>query len=349
MDKPLHIVMLIDAWFPKDEDSPGIWGGGQVHVRELRERLTEDYGCKVELFYAAHKNLLIRSLWALWAVIDVILYNRYHDPVNLIHSHGFYSGLAGKLISIFLKIPVVHTIHGTPGLDQGKKNPKAFLEKWLLTRIHYNAQISVSSHFLKYPNTNTDITVIPNGVNIREFNAVRVVKHPDPTLIWVGRDVPSKGLDYLKSALVKVRKVFPQVKAELVSGGRLSDRDLVKAYKKATLFCLSSLAESQPITLLEAWAAKLPVVVTRVGENETMVKDGVNGYLVNPGNSKALAQAIIKILKTPQKSIEMGEAGYELVKKSYSWDYVSEATFALYQRVLATQAVVNQTLAHSLK
>lgn len=343
----LHVVMLIDAWFPKDEASPGVWGGGQVHVRELRERLSEDFGCKVELFYAAHKNIVIRSLWALWAVIDVVLYSRYHEPVNLIHSHGFYAGLAGKLISVILKIPVVHTVHGTPNMDQGKNTPKAWIEKLLLTKIRYNAQISVSSHFLKYSNVNSVITVIPNGVNIREFNQVRVVKFEDPTIIWVGRDDPSKGLNYLKTALVKVRRQMPNIKAELVSGGRLSGHDLIKTYKKSHLFCLPSLAESQPITLLEAWAAKLPVIVTKVGENETMVQNGFNGYLVSPANSQQLANAILKVLKNPQKAQSMGDAGYELVKKSYSWDHVSQETYLLYQRILGAQAAINHARLYS--
>jgi glycosyltransferase involved in cell wall biosynthesis len=341
-DKPLHIVMLIDAWFPKDELSPGVWGGKQVHVRELRERLTTEYGCAVELFYAAHKNFIIRSLWALWVVLDVVLYNRYHDPVKLIHSHGFYAGLAGKLISKILKIPVIHTVHGTPALDQGKKSPQAWIEAMLLTKIKYNAQISVSSHFLKYENVNQNIRVIPNGVNISDFNRVHVTKFKDPTVIWVGRDDPAKGLDFLKAALVKIRKNLPNLKAELVSGGRLSDIELIKAYKKSTFFCLPSLADAQPISLLEAWAARLPVVVTRVGENATMVQDGVNGYLVDPGNAQQLAGAIKKILKNPSGASLMGLAGYQLVKKQYSWKSVTEKTYTLYQQVLDETKVLSE-------
>lgn len=343
---PLHIVMLIDAWFPQGEKSPGVFGGGQVHVRELRERLSLDYGCTVELFYASHRNLVIRSLWALWVVLDVLLYNRYHDPVNLIHTHGVYSGFAGKLISFLLKIPVVHTIHSTANMDQAKKTPAAWMERLLLTKIKYSAQISVSSHFLEYPNVNTQISVIPNGVDVQAFNQVRVVKYPEPTLIWVGRNHPSKGLPILKQAIKKVRQTYPQLKAILVTGGSLSGRELITAYKKAALFCLPSLAESQPITLLEAWAAKLPVVVTRVGENAIMVKDGVNGYLVDPGNAQQLAGAIQKILKSPAKAASFGQAGYDLVKSTFAWDIVVSKTYALYRQILSAQAVVNQTTVH---
>ena len=336
---PLHIVMLIDAWFPKDETSPGVWGGGQVHVRELRSRLVADYGCQVELFYAAHKNLLIRSLWVLWVVADVLLYSRYHPQIHLLHSHGYYSGLAAKLIGFFLKVPVVHTVHATPALDQAKKSPKLLIEKWLLTKLHYQAEISLSSHFLKYPNVNQRLSVIPNGVNIQAFNQVRVVKYPTTTLIWVGQADPSKGLAVLKAALVKVRRLYPELKTELVTGGRLSGRAIIKAYKKSHLFCLPSLAESQPIALLEAWAAKLPVVVTRFGENQTMVKSGINGLLVDPGNAQQLAKALLQLLRSPRRATAMGLAGYNLVKNHYSWDQVVAQTYAVYLEVLQTSAM----------
>ena len=164
-------------------------------------------------------------------------------------------------------------------------------------------------------------------------------------MIWVGRDDPAKGLDILKAALVKVRKNLPALKAELVTGGRLNDLELIKAYKKSILFCLPSLADAQPITLLEAWAAHLPVVVTRVGENETMVQNGVNGYLVDPGNAQQLAGAINKILKNPKKANRMGEAGYTLVKKQYTWKMVTQKTFNLYQQVLGAEAVVSGPVA----
>ncbi len=94
---------------------------------------------------------------------------------------------------------------------------------------------------------------------------------------------------------------------------------------------MSSYAEGQPITLLEAWAAKLPVVVTRVGDNPQMVKHGVNGYLVEPGNPQSLAQELLKLLQSPLKAKRLGLNGYAMVKRSYSWDKVVEQTYSVYE------------------
>ena len=143
-----------------------------------------------------------------------------------------------------------------------------------------------------------------------------------------------KGLPILRQAILKVRKKIPDLKAVLVSGGQYTGKSLIKAYKRAHVFVLSSLAEGQPITLLEAWAAKLPVVVTNVGDNAKMVQDGVNGYLVEPNNVVQLTQAILKVLRARTKNTKMGEAGYELVKQEYSWDKVAESTWQVYQKVL---------------
>jgi glycosyltransferase involved in cell wall biosynthesis len=325
MPSKLTIAFLIDTWFP-------FYGGGQVHVKNLRQQLESQFNCHTELFYAGRSNILIRFFWSVIVIIQVLLVSR-RKKFNLIHSHGFIAGLPAKILSGILKIPVVHTVHGSHLMDQKAIGPRAWLEKVLLTKIHYDGQITVASNFLNYPNVNTNIKVIPNGVNLEEFNAVRVKKNPFPTLIWVGRDHPDKGLAYLKEAILKVRKKLPTLHAELVTGGSLTGTDLVKAYKRAHVFVLPSLAEGQPITLLEAWAAKLPVIVTPVGDNPKMVKPNINGFLVEPANTQQLARTILKVLRS-KKASRLGLAGYRLVKQNYTWSKVARQTYAFYQTLL---------------
>ena len=84
---------------------------------------------------------------------------------------------------------------------------------------------------------------------------------------------------------------------------------------------------------MEAWAAKLPVVVTKVGDNSRMVKDGVNGYLVEPGNTRDLARAIKKVLKNKNRK-KMGQEGYKLVKKKYTWQNCAKKTYEVYKKTV---------------
>ena len=321
-----RIAVLIDVWFP-------FYGGGQVHVRELSKVLKKDYKYKIELFYSPRSSPVSRFFWSLYVIPKVLRYTRQH-PINLIHSHGFIAGLPAKILSLFLKIPVVHTIHGSHLLDQKTNGPKAWLEKILLTKISYSTEISVAGSFLKYENRNKNIVVIPNGVNVKAFDSVKVQKNKSPSLIWVGRNHPDKGITYLREAIQRVRRVIPNLKTELVTNGKLTGQTLIKAYKRAHLFVLPSLAEGQPITLLEAWAAKLPIVVTSVGDNPSMVKDGVNGILIEPGNVSQLSKAIVKLLKNKDKARQMGLSGYRLVTRHYTWYKIAAATHHVYQSLL---------------
>lgn len=332
--KPIRVAMIVDAWFPeKSSGKHGVYGGGQVHVRELTRRLESNFASDVAIIYDRHKQIVARFIWTLFAPIK-ILTKHQEKPFDLIHSHGFNAGLVGKIASILLRIPVVHTVHGSHLMDQGDTSLKGKLERWLLTGIAYSAQITVSSTFLRYSRATKNISVIRNGVEIQDFDKITAKKASNPTIIWVGRRDKVKALDVLQQAYEIVKQSVPDAKLNLVSGGRLSGKSLIKAYKQAWVFCLPSYAEGQPITLLEAWAAKLPVVVTRVGENPHMVKHGINGYLVEPGNAQSLAQELLKLLQSPLKAKRLGLNGYAMVKRNYSWDKVVEQTYSVYESLL---------------
>jgi glycosyltransferase involved in cell wall biosynthesis len=65
-----------------------------------------------------------------------------------------------------------------------------------------------------------------------------------------------------------------------------------------------------------------------------MVKDGVNGYLVEPRSSKQLADKIIKVLENPKKASYMGQNGYKLVKQNHTWDKIALKTINIYKDLL---------------
>jgi len=325
-NKSLSIAMLVDAWFP-------FWGGGQVHVKNLSDHLTTTHKCSIKLYHPPHSHIVIRFLWS--AVVPLLIFKDHLiKPFALIHSHGYNSGLAGKLASILILRPVIHTVHGSNLLDQQSKSFKARIEKFILTQIKYSAQITVSSSFLAHPNVNCNIDHIPNGVNVTDFDLISTTKNTRPTIIYVGRiDDPIKGFSYLQQAVDHLKLKFPRLKLNVVTGGRLTGDRLIKAYKQANLFVLPSLSEGQPITLLEAWAAKLPVIVTKVGENPHMVVHQQNGYLIDPADLNQLESAITQLLLHPKQSKRLGLAGYQLVKSKFTWDKVAKETYKIYQKL----------------
>jgi glycosyltransferase involved in cell wall biosynthesis len=318
--------MFIDAWYP-------FVGGGQVHVKNLIAGLEADHGCRVRLFYPIHSNILIRAIWSLIVPWQVWMLN-FRQHYDILHSHGYNSGLAAKLAGILIRRPVVHTVHGSPLLDQQVNSLRGRLERILLTKIHYDAQISVARVFLRHPNVNQHIHIIPNGVDVTAFDQNQTPKAKQPTVIWVGRTDPVKNLSQLKQAFDLVKAKIPDAELEIISNGRITGAGLVSQYKQAWVFALPSKAEGQPITLLEAWAAKLPVVVTPVGDNPDMVKEGINGYLVKVGDSRLLADKLIFLLTRPNLGKTMGENGYNYVRQNHPWKAIVKANLDIYKNLV---------------
>jgi len=321
----MKILILIDAWFP-------FVGGAQIQIKNLKQILKRDYNCEYFILHSPSVNILVRFLWSLWIIPQAFFYHRKHH-FNLIHAHAYWPGIPGKILSKILNIPIVFTIHGSNLMDLKIKSMRAFLEKIILTKVRYNQMISVSSNFLKYKNVNKNITVIPNGVDVNLFDAIKIPKDKPYKILFVGRNDCVKGLKYLKQAMELVSRKIPQARLKIISSG-LSQQELIKEYKSSHLFVLPSLSEGQPLTLLEAWAARLAVVVTSVGDNAQMVENGYNGYIVEPGKVKELTTTIIRILKNPQRDI-LGERGYQLVKNYYTWSRCAKRTYKIYKQALS--------------
>jgi glycosyltransferase involved in cell wall biosynthesis len=107
-------------------------------------------------------------------------------------------------------------------------------------------------------------------------------------------------------------------------------------YAMSDVICLPSYREGLPKTLLEASASELPVVTTDVPGCRDAVEDGVNGLLVPPRDSAALATAIRTLLDDPQLRREMGQRGRERVLREFTVDRVVRQTLDVYDELLRT-------------
>lgn len=318
--------MLIDAWDP-------FIGGAQVHVKALLRHFP--HHIKVHLFHAPHPNIFIRTLWCFWVIPYVLLATRLpraqsRGQFDLIHAHAFAAGLPAKILSLILKIPVVYTVHGSHLMDMRASGPKAKLERWLLTGIKYTHQISVTRSFTHHPNVNKNISVVNNGVDIKAFDEMKVKKNNKFTLLYIGRDHPTKGLDILRTAFAAVLKQYPHLKLQIITG--LTRNRLIQAYKQAHAFVLPSLVEGQPLALLEAWAAKLPVIATKTA-GVTEIATSHTAILVDPGSVNQLHQAIIRLLRlSPRQRTTLALAGHRRARQ-FTWTKTAAQTVSVYEQV----------------
>ena len=108
--------------------------------------------------------------------------------------------------------------------------------------------------------------------------------------------------------------------------------DLLQA---ADVFALTSVSEAASLTLLEAMASGLPVVVTAVGGNPEIVEHGTHGYLVSRGDDAAASAAILRLLENTAEARAMGEAGRRRVRDHYPLHRTVEAYFERYAAAAA--------------
>jgi glycosyltransferase involved in cell wall biosynthesis len=169
--------------------------------------------------------------------------------------------------------------------------------------------------------------------------------------------VPQKGIEYLlkASAILRDEDVDHEIvlvgegplQKELeglatklgISGttrflGRLSREELLEEYGNAGVFVLPSVWEGLPLTLLEAWAADLPVLATTVGGIPDVCVHLENSVLVEPKNPEALAGGMRLLLGDRALSKRISKNGKRLVNERYSWKKVAEKTLQVYNEVV---------------
>ncbi|MBI4099489.1 glycosyltransferase family 4 protein, partial [Candidatus Microgenomates bacterium] len=142
------------------------------------------------------------------------------------------------------------------------------------------------------------------------------------TILCISRRDPVKGVEILEKAV----KQIPGVKLNLVSGRRRT----IKDFANADLYVLPSLSEGFPIVLLEAMAAKLPIVATDVGDCKELIQGASCGLIVRPGSSLELANAIKKMIADKNR-VKMGERGRVYVEKNHTWEQVAAIYHSAYR------------------
>ena len=169
-------------------------------------------------------------------------------------------------------------------------------------------------------------------------------------IFFVGIDWYRKGGPELLQAFRYVLHRFPNAHLTIAGAdirvdipnctvlGHVSPEQLARHYAESSIFCLPTRHEPFGIAFVEAMSHGLPVVATTVGAIPDMVEDGVNGYLVTPGDPHALAQALCKLLENPAHCEALGRASQEKATERYSWPRTGQRIRARILRFLGDQA-----------
>ena len=215
--------------------------------------------------------------------------------------------------------------------------------------------------------------IIPNGVDLERWNdpAIRPIPEFDDgmlNILYVGRAEKRKGLDVLLRAFAMVNArqwntrllvVGPdswrrrQLQARVEQNNQRgvvfidgpSDAELPRWHRTAHLFCSPATGnESQGIVLLEAMAAGLPVVASNIDGYASVITNSLDGVLVRPQDSMALANALSALVRDADARAALGRAG-QLRAQSYSWERVTQRILSYYERLIEEKRDLSGALA----
>jgi len=141
--------------------------------------------------------------------------------------------------------------------------------------------------------------------------------------------------DYQNRLLERIALLGLGDRVTLIPGLQSDDPLLTGAFHAAELFCLASLHEPFGIVILEAWAAGLPVVASRIGGIPSFTEDGVDVLHAEPGDAGDLAAKIERLLADRELAGRLAAAGRDKARREYDWSVISRRLLGLYQELIA--------------
>lgn len=305
-----------------------------------------------------------RGLWRLARLV------RTWRP-DVVHSHMIHANLMARVLRLVAPVPaLVSTIHNT--YEGGPLRMAAYrLTNGLADAMTIVSEAAFDRFVTEGIVPRELLRVIPNGVDTERF--VGVAPGERATLreslglgaefVWlaVGRFEAAKDYPNLLRAFAGVRRQQPQAVLLLVGRGSLQAEtqalaeelglgdgvrflgvrnDVPEVMSAADGYVMSSAWEGMPMVLLEAAAAGLPIVATRVGGNHEVVRDESTGFLVPPGDAQALGLAMLRLSRLPEPERRaMGERGRDHIRSHYGLGRVAEQWENLYREVLARKGL----------
>lgn len=223
--------------------------------------------------------------------------------------------------------------------------------------------------WIKYGLRKDKVIAIHNGIDLKFFDNVTinsklpssislVLKSSSNIIIsYFANLIPRKGHKYLIKAISNVLKKYPHVKLILTSDGplknelialiksleisekvyftgRVSYEELYRLLKITDIYVFPSLSELFPFAILEAMAAKKPIVATDVGGIPEAVIQGKTGILVPSSSSKVLYEAIMGLIEDPTKARELGKNARALVEEKFDINKIAYKLTSCYDMIL---------------
>lgn len=283
------------------------------------------------------------------------------NHIDIVHSQTRITQVMGSLLNKSTGRPFVSTCHGY----FKKRLSRKLVPCWgdAVIAISGAVERHLADDFGVNPRK---IHLIESGIDLDDFAPVddevrtrqrsRFNLGEEPIIGMIARLSDVKGPDILIEAMHSVLKHIPNAKLLLVGEGkmeselrtmvnRLELEEHVRFFSIVSqtqemlplfdIFAMPSRQEGLGLSIMEAQAVGLPVIATRVGGIPSLIEDGKTGVLVEPENSGALAEAIVKLFEDKGRMRTIGTAGRIFIQQNYSSDSMVDKTTKLYVSLLS--------------
>jgi phosphatidylinositol alpha-mannosyltransferase len=276
---------------------------------------------------------------------------------DIVHVHEPVAPAIGWVAAGQARLVLVGTFHAYS--DKRVPNGVANLlgARRVLGRLQVRIAVSEAAAWTGRHWFGGDYRIIPNGVHVDLGRTLRSAQRrvgERLRIVFVGQPVERKGLPVLLRAFELLREDVP---AELVmvgpspedlspmirdvrgvrALGKVDDEAKRRELELADVLCAPSLGgESFGMVLTEAFAAGTPVVASDIAGYRDVVRDGIDGVLVAPGDAQVLAAALRDLWAQPERRAEMSRAGAAGVER-FAWPRVATEILDAYHEAIATQ------------
>ncbi len=294
-----------------------------------------------------------------------------NNKIQIIHTHGYESGFWGRLAAWFIKTPII-IVH-EHGKTLWKKRRHLLFERFAgkYTDLRIAVSKDVMQLRIKMEKTpKKKIILIPNGVKVFNNQIINVDKIKNELNLdkykfiigTVGRLVEAKAYHVLIDAFEKIKSEIRNSCLIIIGDGYLKKqlreyvnykfikedvyflgerKDVNTTIKIFNVFVLSSIREGLPVSMLEAMAAKIPVVCTNVGGIPDVIQNGKNGLLVTINDASKLAEKIIFVLTNKKERDLLIKNALNSINEKYSIESVTSKIEDLYIRLAKRKRVIN--------
>ena len=194
--------------------------------------------------------------------------------------------------------------------------------------------------------------LVRSGIDVQRYDAP-AAEPIKPVVGTVGRLIEQKGSEVFIAAAARIARQRSDVGFQIAGDGPLREAlvqqiarlgltdcihllgnrsDVPELLREFSVFVSASRWEGMPYALLEALAARRPVVATRVLGSEELIQNEVNGLIVPPANPIALSDAILRLLDDRAFAHRLAEVGHDLVEREYNQTAMAQQTAQVYQR-----------------